>query len=233
MLDTDEFLFPRALQLTDTPISKCLIVGSCVAEVYVPHFRGIRPDAVCDFILFNNVADLPQLASSQAREYDFQFIQLPLRHIVSDIVIRFHHFSDDVRNAEISDNAHQLLRLMLDSALAYHTTHGLTTFVSNFVVPQIMTFSGLTNMNSEMDLRSLVRSLNQRLYEYVGKLDNVYIIDIENIAASMGKRDFLDDTLVFSTHGAFWYPDWVNLERGRIEPRRQWRPFRSGTCISF
>ena len=34
----------------------------------------------------------------------------------------------------------------------------------------------------------------------------------------MGKRYFLDDTVSFYTHGGFWFPDWVDMERGRIEP---------------
>ena len=74
------------------------------------------------FLLFNNLSDLSRrLVSSKPGStnegYDFRFIQLPLRHIVSDQVIRFADFLKDETENDIVDNAFQKCRLMLESVL--------------------------------------------------------------------------------------------------------------------
>jgi hypothetical protein len=86
MLDIAEFLFPRDLQVSVTRFSRCLILGSCMAEDYVKEFRSTHPETKFDFVLFNNVADMPPAPPSPAAEYNFQFVQIPVRHLTAACV---------------------------------------------------------------------------------------------------------------------------------------------------
>jgi len=217
MLDIADLLFPTHLSVSPSNIRRVLIIGSCMAEDYVKKFRLTRPEVEFDFILFNNVSDLPDEPPRGIHEYDLQIVQLPVRHVVGDSVVKFSNFIDEEKNSEISLRSHSALDLMLESALKYNSTSGVLTFVSNFIIPTISTFSGLDHARSKFDLRRLISSLNDDLYDNIGTRKNVYLIDVENIASSMGKRYFLDDAIVFATHGGFWFPDWPQDEQSRIE----------------
>lgn len=217
MLDIDRFLFPNDLEITPTPFKKALFIGSCMTDSYVKTFREARPDIHFDFLLFNNVADMPESPPAPTSEYDFQFIQIPLRHIIGDIVINFQKFMDPQTNKEIIDNSRNALSLMLDAALKYNKENNLLTFIQNFIVPQTPVVAGLSARGSDFDLRAVVQSLNDMINDIVSQHQNTYLIDVEMIASSMGKRYVLDDMFVFYTHGAFFFKDWNIFEKGRIE----------------
>lgn len=217
MLDVADFIFPRDLQVTETKISRCLVIGSCMAEDYVKDFKKKNPSVEVDFILFNNADEISDRLPRPINEYDFQFIQIPARSVIGDGVIRFPEFSSDKLNADIVENARNMLRVMLDSAFKFHRDSNIVTFVQNFIIPQMPAVSGLRRTGTSYDLRRLFMELNFDILEYIEDLDNVYLIDAENIAASMGKRFFFDDTLSFFTHGGFWFSDWIQYERGRLE----------------
>lgn len=218
MLEIADFIFPRDLEKTPTRFSSCLFIGSCVSEAYVIHFRKSHPLTHIDYILFNNIADVGTMPPRKIETYDFTYIQLPMRHIIGDIVVEFSKFTDIAINEEIVANSFATLELMLDAAMKFNKQSGAVTFVQNFVVPQTSVTAGLNNVATYRDLKYLMERLNDRLGELVRLYKNAYLIDAEAIASSMGKRYFSDDSLVFYTHGAFWYPDWVGIEHGRIEP---------------
>ncbi len=217
MLKIADFLFPQELEVQPTHLSSCLFIGSCVAEAYVVYFRKQKPSTHIDFVLFNNVADIGAAPPRPIETYDFSYVQLPARHIIGDIAIDFSKFTDATINENIVTNSFDALELMLDAAMKFNKDTGAITFVQNFVVPQMPVAAGLDNVAGYRDLKYLMERLNHRLGELVARYKNAYLIDAEAIASSMGKRHFLDDTLVFFTHGSFWYPDWVDIERGRIE----------------
>ena len=87
-MNTSEFLFPSDLEITHTPIKKALFIGSCLAEVYVTRIQAANPRIKYDFILYNNASDLPVISRDEMGSYDFQYVQLPLRSVLTDAVIR-------------------------------------------------------------------------------------------------------------------------------------------------
>lgn len=218
MLDISDFLFPSDLKVTDISFSNVLFVGSCMAEDYLKAFRKKLPRTSFDFVMFNNVADMPVAPPRPLGEYDFQFIQIPVRHVIGDVAISFPRYSNPRMNMEIVEHSREALRLMLDEALKYNREHNLPSFVQNFIVPQFPAAAGLVARGTNFDLRGLIQALNFLLVEIIAENNNVFLVDVEMIAASMGKRYFLDDTFEFFTHGGFWFSDWAEFERGRIEP---------------
>jgi len=224
-MQSSEFLFPNDLQVTPTNLRKILFIGSCLSEAYCVQLRKERPDAVVHHILFNNAVDLPGKTSEELREFDVQYVQLPLRSLLSDGFIRL--TDPDKAGVDWLGYAKRTLDLMLEKALAYNNQCGLFTLVSNFIVPQGPTGASLDGGSLSDDIGHIVRELNKYLAECVKPLANVFIADVEAIACSIGKRHFLDDTLVFHTHGSLIYPDWAGHERypfwtapeaGRIDP---------------
>lgn len=217
MIEIGKFLFPDDLEVNPVDIKNALFIGSCMTESYVKKFREDKPETNIDYVIFNNVADMPSSPPRPISEYDFQFVQVPLRHIIGDIVVDFSKFSNPDTNKDIIENGRNALRLMLESALKYNREHNLLTFVQNFIVPQTPVVAGLAARGSNFDLRAITQSLNEMINEIVSEYSNTYVVDAEMIASSMGKRYFFDDTYTFFTHGGFFFDDWHIFEGGRIE----------------
>jgi FkbH-like protein len=223
---TADFLFPSELEVTPTGLRNVLIVGSCMAEVYQQHFSAARRDVRFDLIVVNNASDVPAEPPQPASAYDLQYVQLPLRSIVSDAMVQAERFNSAQAIAELRSNAVARLELMLDAALRYNGTNGLLTLVQNFIVPQVRVAPSLHDAFSIFDLTSLVEELNRRIGQLVAERQNVFIADVNGIAGTLGKKFFFDDGLSFYSHGGIVYPDWADAdmnaywthpERGRIE----------------
>ena len=183
-----------------------------MSSAFARRIPGVR----CDHILFNNAADLPEKSAEEALRYDLQYIQLPLRSVLTDSAIR-------VADAEKGQEPIDWLQLgktnidmMLEKAMAYNAQHGLLSLVATFIVPQVRVAPSLFDARSPKDLTWVVQHLNDYLAQKVRSYHNAYVADVEMIAAALGKQYFLDDFIYFYTHGAVHYPDCG--EGGRIEP---------------
>jgi FkbH-like protein len=211
-MNTADFLFPRDLEVTATEFEKIMFVGSCLAEAYVQQFRERFPSVICDFVLFNNAADLPVRTSEEIAGYDLQYIQIPLRSVLTDAVIRI--ADNDKSESPINwiDLGKQNISLMLKAAMGYNSNGSLLTVVSNFIVPQGRIAPSLDDQDSDQDLTNVIRELNSYLAKELKKYSSAFLADVDMIANSLGKRFFLDDAIFFYTHAGVFYTDWAALE---------------------
>ncbi len=213
-LSTSEYLFPTDLQITPTSIRKILFV-----ELYYRLFQEEYPQVEFDYILFNNAGDLPNAPPSSATEYDFQYLQIPLRTVVSDRVITDGRLNEKDFFGEIFTNGCDMIDVMLDAGLTYNKAHGLLVFVSSFIVPQMEAVSNVLGRHGATDIATLVQRLNEHLAEAVQRYNNVFLCNVDAVAASIGKRYILDDVTGFYTHGSFPHQDHRDLQPlARIEP---------------
>lgn len=225
-IDDAVFLAPRELRVTPTKFDSCLLIGSCLSENLVHNLKVIRPAAHIDHILFNNFGDLPAKPPRPLDTYDFQLVQLPLRSVLGDVIVDSSVLNDAEKLADIVAAAHDRLHIMLDTALQYRKRLPILTIVSNFIVPQGPAAPAMTLLGSSLDLAEVVRGLNRAIAAAIAGQEQVFLLDLEAIAASLGKNHFFDDTFYFSTHGGSidqdWtdqerWPGWTHPEPGRIE----------------
>ncbi|MBS9532825.1 HAD-IIIC family phosphatase [Mycobacterium sp. M1] len=232
-MDTSDYLFPGELKVTDVPLTKMLLVGSCLSEAYVTQLKEFDADLQIDYILFNNARKLPELNSDQLNAYQLQYIQIPLRVVLTDRVVRVFDLDRAGGFSSILDDARTILAAMLEAAMVYNKQAGILTLVANFFVPQGNVAPSLADQAGDADLSLLVVELNRTLAQLVRTYGNAYVADVEGLANSFGKRNFLDDPVSFYSHGAVlgshpwlnfidWsehlnYPPWATSSLGRIE----------------
>jgi FkbH-like protein len=218
-LSTADYLFPKDLQVTPTNLNRVLLVGSCLTELYHKEFSKRFPVVKFDRILFNFAGDMPEAPPSPVAEYDFQYVQIPLRSVVSDRIMSATRFNEPGFAEEILADGLNVIDVMLASAMTYNQAHGLLTFVCNFFVPQMSAAPSLRGRHKPVDLTSIVRKLNEYLAEAVDKHKNAYLIDVNAIGDSIGKQHFLDDMIYFYSHGDVHLQPNIDLREGaRIEP---------------
>jgi FkbH-like protein len=223
-IDTSTYLFPNELQVTNVPLKKMLLIGSCLSQQYLELFREIDPELEIRHIVQNNFQQLPALTAAQLDNHQLQYIQLPLREVLTDRIVRICDIDRAAGFGEILDDARAKLAAMLDAAMAYNKQHGLLTLVANFFVPQGHAAPSLAGLGGEGDLAALIAEMNRTLAHLVPKYQNAYVADVNSLANSYGKRNFMDDIIYFYGHGAVlsrypgenWQP-WSAPHRSRVE----------------
>ena len=72
------YLAPTDLSVVPTKPKRVLIVGSCLAEVWQHQI-----DCPCDFVMTNNLVELPDQPPQSIENYDLQLVQISLRRVVT------------------------------------------------------------------------------------------------------------------------------------------------------
>jgi FkbH-like protein len=218
-LGAADFLFPKDLRVTPTQFKQILLIGSCLTALYHEQFsrrfRGVK----FDYVAYNFAGSLPANPPAPVNAYDLQYVQIPLRSILSDRIIWATRFNEPDFADAILNDGYGIIDVMLDAAMAYNQAHGLLSLVSNFIVPQMNAAPDVRNRNKTTDLAFIVRKFNDYLAEAVGRYKNAYLVDVNAVADSIGKRYVLDDMIYFYSHGAVHFQE--HIDRGglpRIEP---------------
>jgi FkbH-like protein len=210
-----ELHIPTCLSVTHLVPKRVLVIGGCFSE-YVAFnvFRAI-PECEQDFVVYNG-GQLPPLGRS-ASDYDFIVVILPLRGVMPEGgYIRLPYDRPDLFEAFFEDSVSRLQQL-LSGALGYTRQHGKTTFVLNFMTPQGGYMGRLLPKNDLRNPHFFGTRLNEELEKMIGPEQATYLMDLDELACSLGKRWLSDDTVVVSSHGSF-IGDWVSAnDEGRLE----------------
>lgn len=218
-LPAGEFLFPRDLQVTPSGITRVLLVGSCLTELYHRTYAQAIPEVAFDYVLFNSASDLPANPPHPVGSYDFQYLQIPLRTVLTDRIITGGRIVDPAFLEATYRDGCVMIDAMLEAGLAYNRAHGLLTFVATFIVPQLDIAASLDRRSTDGDLAYLIRRLNHYIAQAITPYQNVFLCDVDAVASSLGKRYFLDDITGFYAHGSNVQQDGVDLvPAARIEP---------------
>jgi len=202
---------------------KVLLIGSCLSENLVIRIREFLrrekrdPDSL-HHLLVNHLSALPEEPEAPIESYSFQIIQTPLRGVLHES----HYLGVDFHNPAVlnslQESAISHLKLFLENYLGYNTRHGLTSFVTGFIVPQQNPLGRMMPRHSLSNLQYLVRQLNQRLEEICRTRSNVHYVDLDEIASRIGKRHILDDSIHALSHGAMAGDFDHDHDRTRLQP---------------
>ena len=209
------FLAPSDLALSDTKLTRIAMVGSCMLQGWGFHVRN-PANCPVDFILTNNSAGLPDIADEVLASYDFMILQIPLRGLMRDDAV-WHLRHDDLAGHEIAfQRATELLDFHLNNGMIWNRERGLLTFVANFFIPQ---HNPMGRLFPRFDLRNpeyFIMRLNEHLEHAVRQYRNAYVLDVDRISASVGRRYIQDDTVNVFGHNGFMSYSRPNFNR--IEP---------------
>jgi FkbH-like protein len=194
------FRTPDDLSRTETKLGRIIIIGSCLAEIF-GLFAPVRKSRV-DFTLFNHTVRLANAPPHPLGEYSFQVIQFPLRDLLSDQSYFRLPFSEAEPYEELFDNAVARMRQMLDGAMRWNLEHGMLTFVMNFLPPQQNPMGKLLPRCDLRNFTYFIGRLNDVLSTEVARYSNAFILDVDQVSATLGRRYFQDDSIYALNHGS-------------------------------
>jgi FkbH-like protein len=209
-------LAPRALSVSATSIQKVALIGSCFIQSWRFHERN-PSNCVADLFVVNNAGLLPELRDeSGASAYNFAVIQIPLRSVLKDDALwHFSHDSWDMHEAAYR-TACDNLAFQLNSRMQWNVRYGMLSFVANFFVPQRNPMGCLF---PRFDLRNpefFIGKLNEHLENLVSNYQDAFILDVDRIAGSLGRRFIQDDLVEAHSHNSLLGTPGVITSR--IEP---------------
>jgi FkbH-like protein len=211
------FLTPGDLARFETRPRRVAEIGSCLLESWQFH-RQNPSGCPVDLIVMNNVGALPDNPSDgiQISDYDFQVVQIPMRSLLLDETLSRLPYDSIEAHEQALGEACDRLALQLRCRMTWNARHRLLTFVVNFFIPQRNPMGCLF---PKYDLRNpeyFVGKINAHLERLVGEYKNAYILDVDRISASIGRRHCQDDSVEHFAHNALLgTPD---RDTTRIEP---------------
>ncbi len=195
------YLVPPDLSVSEAPIRRVALIGACLLEDFAFQYDNASKAHV-DVFVTNNLGGVPDLSSTKVREYDFQVIQIALRNVIYDSLLWRVDHRDDVALTELFEESCSRLEMFLDDKMKWNSQYGLLTFVVNFLVPQQNPNGRLFPRYHLSNIQYFIEKLNERLERIVRKYKNSYLLDIDKIAASLGRRYIQDDIVSVFSHGA-------------------------------
>lgn len=208
------YLSPDLLRSTGELPRRILFVGACMLEA-INYHRKNSDNIPGDFILSNQASEPPELPRPLS-EYDLQLSQIPLRTVMPEIGLWRIPYDDIAGHERFLLECKDRLRSFVASHLVINKRSGLLAFVMNFFVPQ---HNPMGRLLPRYDVRNpcyFVSKLNEELEVILSAYTNVYVLDCDLIAASMGRRHVQEDAVLHFSHGGMG-PDF-GANPSRIEP---------------
>lgn len=169
-----------------------------------------------DFLLLNNFDVFPEIPTAQAEQYAFQVIHIPLRTILGQAY--FSLPDDGSQHEEFLRQTQEYLARYLANALKLNVERKLLTFVLGFLVPQQ---NPLGRFQPRYDLRNVmhfIERLNMFLAAETARYQNAHWVDLDQVAAGIGKKSCQDDMVWSFTHGTTLSDGDHDHDLNRIQP---------------
>lgn len=216
MIEDAVYRAPRDLEVTPPPPIKALVVGSCLVDEWAKQSGA-------DYIPFAGVSRLPD---PPADDYDFQIVQLNLRHFLPESAYFRLGDADDDAWYDLFANTADALDQNLRAAMRLNTERGLLTFVTNFMQPQANAMGRLLRRCHPSNPAHFIQRLNDHLADVIADdYPNAYVLDVDQIVATFGRRYFQDDVAWTWSHGGMLTDFDFERDQDRIEPTRPMTEF--------
>ena len=194
------FLVPTELRRSEIAPKRVAFIGSCLLETLGFHKRNPSGCPV-DLLLVTNAAPLPS-PSVPIGDYDFAVVQIPLRVIYHDALQASLGYGSAEAHEEAFRTVCDRLAAHLQFRMEWNVAHGMLTFVANFMVPQRNPMGSLFPRFDIRNPEHFVARLNEQLELLVRSYKNAYVLDIDRISASIGRRYVQDDMMADFAHGS-------------------------------
>lgn len=208
------YLTPTDLRRTRTRLRRTMVIGTCSAAAWLD-CPGLDAEHEPDFYNSAGWAPPPKEMPHPPSEYDFMAVVLTLRAVLPDDALWKLGYDDLAGHRKALEECCERIDRAVENLLHWNRRYGIPAFVANFFIPQ---HGAIGNLLPRYDLRNVaffIEEINRHLERSVRRFSNAYILDMDRIAASYGRRRMQDDGYLLTSHGS---NQWELPIDERIEP---------------
>lgn len=203
--DFAEFIAPKIVLNNSRKRKGVILSGQCFMRSWVDKMNDVFD--FCELILQNNLSTL-SLPERPISDYEAHVASLPLRSILPEA-----NYYKEITQ-ELVSTTKDKLSIFFENSLSISRKTGIPVFICNYITPQKSTSGSLKN---KYDLKVLIENLNNHLEELISENKNCFLLDVESLASSFGKRFISEDVLVHTNHGSLMENYGFNWDKDRIE----------------
>jgi FkbH-like protein len=185
------YLAPPVLARSSTPLSRVVVTGGCQAHTLARTIKSLGIDL--EFVNSPGFGALPEYPTHNP--YDLQIVWTAVRNVIGEGVFWTPSYADLPAFEKLFAEAVLRLELLVESQLAWNRTERVPVFFCNFLVPQQNPFGRLVPQHDLRNPVYFVARLNQELERIVVSNVGCYVLNINDIAASIGRRYIQDDSI--------------------------------------
>lgn len=205
---------PTDLARSQAVPQKVLVIGQCTSD----HIRLflIEHGVECDFVHIQSMRDPSYRPPSAIETYDLQIVILPFDQVLPTKSY-FASSHDEAAELERFHQSERALHNLLDVSMRWLDSHNILTFVGNFLVPQQNPLGRLLPKYEYRNPCYFVEKLNESLARRLEAISNAYLLDIDEISATFGRKYLQDDSVWAINHGGFF----TDVEHQNFESQRE------------
>lgn len=207
-----DFLTPRHLEVTPVNLSRVLLIGGCIFDLWIDTIHHMSPDISIEHRLFQHAMG-PQ---ADLGPCDLRVAQVPLRAVIPESLTMPLTYGDVAGHQALFQRAvdfiHSHVRAIFESPV------NAPTFFLNYLVPQQ---NPLGRLLPRYDLRNpvyFIEELNKVLHDVVSAMPDSYVLDVAHLSASMGRQRFQDDPFCLFAHASFVGDFDFGVDGERLQP---------------
>ena len=217
-VEDQRFRLPDQLSITPLRPARFLLIGSCLMDSWPAVISAAEPGVSINRIVFNNASALPPMTAAEAKTYDFQILQIPLRSILPEGPLMSIKAGDLAGYEALFEKACSLMKANLEALAAYNVRYGIPSYLLSLYTPMQNPLGRAQKRYCLSNMVYFIEQLNRRLYEEAAKFRNMTVIDSDGIIDTFGKKYFQDDFLSHFTHGSIATGLAMPGDQARLEP---------------
>ncbi len=209
------FLSPADLVVTALEARRIALISSGAFDA-LRVYDSARMAGAMELVTADPVSGPPARAADDLRSLDFVIIQIMPRDILRGPALSRLSYDDLEGHRRALYKAQRALESLLNVWMRWNQEHGVLTFVANFMAPQQNPMGRLFPRYDIRNPEYFVSQLNLRLETVTRRRKNVFMLDLDRLSSSIGRRFTQDDTLNPFDHGSTMPPDfpepgWIGL----------------------
>lgn len=195
-----DYLFPNSLSKTQDNIKNILLVSSCFGQsIKDVILNKTKNSVVVDHYFNSSLGDFPL---SPIENYDFQIVQISSRSIIADLDFVRLSQSNDLAHNNLFEHCKNAVKYWFEESTKWNKKFRILTFVLSFVEPQQNFVGRLFERYRISNPKFFIEKLNEYLSELCTESKNIYFLDVNEVASSLGKRFSYEDHVAAFNHGS-------------------------------
>ncbi len=206
------YFAPTELSVTPTIIDRVHLIGGCFFDRWPATIARVSPGTTA---IHRQLLLVPPPDDTECEGYDLRLVQIPLRYLYTEYITMEGPYDEAALEHRLSLSFRMLKRSI--DGIGGASADRPTLFL-NYPMPQRSALGRLLPKYTLANPSFYLQRLNRKLDDLVADYPGGHVLDVEQLAATFGRRLIQDDAFWIYGHGGFIDDGDHGADGARLEP---------------